>query len=81
MLPCLVPWWTQIISVTTPAEPRGEKELFCCRFWAVKNFENLLKSAGEIFLSGLRGANFFQTGFGSFFESFFAFFKPFFVSI
>ena len=30
---------------------------FLCKFRAVKNFYNLLKSAGEIFLSGLRGAN------------------------
>ena len=41
--------------MATPAEPRGEKKIFLCRFWAVKNFENFLKSAGEILLSGLRG--------------------------
>ena len=26
------------VSVATPAEPRGEKKLFLCKFWAVKNF-------------------------------------------
>ena len=36
---------------------------FWCKFWAVKNFYNLLKSAGEIFLSGLRGANNFSNAF------------------
>ena len=46
-----------------PAEPRGEKKLFLCKFWAVKNFQNLLKSAGEIFLSGLRGAKNFSNAF------------------
>ena len=43
-----------IISVATPAEPRGEKHFFVlCKFWAVKNFLKLL--------------NIFQTRFGSFF--------------
>ena len=49
-----------VLSVAPPAEPRGEKKLFfLCNFWAVQNFLNLLKSAGEIFLSGLRGAKHF----------------------
>ena len=26
------------VSVATPAEPRGEKNFFLCKFWAVKNF-------------------------------------------
>ena len=71
-----------VIGVATPAEPRGEKELFLCKGWAVKNFYNLLKSAGELFLSGLRGTNIFvRSRLGSFFGSFFAFSKPFSVSI
>ena len=36
-----------------------------------KVLEFVEKCAGEIFLSGLRGPNFFQTRFGSFFGSFF----------
>ena len=70
-----------IISVALPAEPRGEKNFFLCKFWAVKNFKIWWKMGGEKFLVGLRGPNFFQSRFGSFFGSFFAFFKPFFVSI
>ena len=70
------------VGVATPAEPRGEKKnIFLCKFWAVKNFQNLLKSAGEIFLSGLRGAKHFSNTFRIVFRIFFAFFKPFFVSI
>ena len=43
--------------MATPAEPRGEKiTFFLCKFWAVKNFLKFVGSAGEIFLSGLRGA-------------------------
>ena len=55
----------QIVSVATPAEPRGEnkKNLFLCKFWAVKTFYNLVKSAGEIFLGGLRGAKNFSNAF------------------
>ena len=26
------------VGVATPAEPRSEKKLFLCKFWAVKNF-------------------------------------------
>ena len=40
-----------------------KKHFFLCKFWAVKNFEILLKSTGEIFLSGLRGANNFSVAF------------------
>ena len=46
----------EILSVAARAEPRGEQKKELWNFWAVKNFENLLTSAGEIFLSGLRGA-------------------------
>ena len=67
--------------MATPAEPRGEKKLFFVQILGGEKLLNLLKSAGEIFLSGLRGALKFQTRFGSFFGSVFAFFKPFFVSI
>ena len=53
-----------ILSVAAPAEPRGEqKTFFLCKFWVVKNFYNWLKSAGEIFLSGLRGAKHFSNAF------------------
>ena len=45
--------WGQNVSVATPADRRGETNTIFCTFWAVKNFE---KSAGDIFLSGLRGA-------------------------
>ena len=27
-----------LVSVATPAEPRGEKIFILCKFWAVKNF-------------------------------------------
>ena len=54
---CTLFYRVDFLGVATPAEPRGEQKNFILRkFWAVKNFENLLKSAGEIFLSGLRGA-------------------------
>ena len=33
-----------------------KKNFYLCKFWAVKNFENFLKRAGEMFLNGLRGA-------------------------
>ena len=61
--------------MATPAEPRGEKELFSCKFWAVKNFKNLVKSAGEIFLSGLRGAKHFSNAFRIIFRIFFRVFQ------
>ena len=61
----------QILSVTTPAEPRGEKK----KIVQTLGGENLLKfveSAGEISLSGLRGApivsNTFQIVFRIFFR-------------
>ena len=28
----------EFISMATPAEPRGEKLFYFCKFWAVKNF-------------------------------------------
>ena len=48
-----------------------KKTFFLCKFLAVKNILDFLKSAGEIFLSGLKGLKLFQTRFGSFFGSFF----------
>ena len=59
-----------------------KKKLFFVQILGVeKLFKFVLKSAGEIFLSGLRGANFFFKRVSDrFFGSFFAFFKPFFVS-
>ena len=64
---------TLILSMVTPAEPRGEKNLFLCKVWAVKNLKkNLLKGAGEIFLSGLRGANNFSVAFRIVFRIFFS---------
>ena len=50
--------WHRLVIVATPAEPRGAKNtfLFWCKIWAVKNFS---KSAGEKFLSGVRGLNIF----------------------
>ena len=29
---------SETLSVAPPAEPRGEKKHFLCKFWAVKNF-------------------------------------------
>ena len=63
------------VSVATPAEPRGEKKLFLCKFWAVKNFLNLVKNASEIFLSGLRGAKHFSVAFRIVFRILFRFFQ------
>ena len=48
------------VSVAAPAEPRGEKKNFFVLILGGEKLLNvLLKSAGEIFLSGLRGAKFF----------------------
>ena len=58
-----------IVSMAARAEPRGESFLFClCKFWVAKSFQ---KSAGKIFLSGLRGAKNVSVVFfvGSFFGS------------
>ena len=52
-----------------------EKNFFLCKFWAVKNFYNLLKSAGEIFLSGLRGAKNVSNAFRIVFRIFFRVFQ------
>ena len=30
-------WFLKNVSVATPAEPRGEKNLLLCKFWVVKN--------------------------------------------
>ena len=72
------PGHTIFVSVATPAEPRGEK--VTCFFlvrkvWAVKNFYNLLRSASEIFLSGLRGAKNCSVAFRIVFRIFFRGFK------
>ena len=48
-----------------------KKNFLLCKFWAVKNFSNLLKSAGEIFLSGLRGAKNLSVAFRIVFRIFF----------
>ena len=40
-----------------------KENIFWCKFWVVKNFLDLLKSAGETFLSGLRGAKHFSNAF------------------
>ena len=66
----------QIFRVATPPEPRGEKTTsFLCEFWAVKNFYNLLKSAGEKILGGLRGAKTFSVAFRIVFRIFFRVFQ------
>ena len=54
----------QKVGVATPAEPRGEKTLFFVHMLGgEKPFKISLKSASEIFLGGLRGANFFSNTF------------------
>ena len=63
--------------MATPAEPRGEKKLF---FVQILGGEKLLKfgevkSAGEIFLSGLRGAKNFSNTFRIVFRIFFGVFQ------
>ena len=52
-----------------------KKNFFLCNFWAVENFKNLLKSAGEIFLSGLRGAKNLSNAFRIVFRIFFRVFQ------
>ena len=55
-----------------------KKNFFChklCKYWAVKNFQNYLKSAGEIFLSGLRGAKNISVAFRTVFRIFFRVFQ------
>ena len=74
---CSIASWTHL-SVATPAEPRGEKKLFLVQILGGEKLLKFVESAGEKLLSGLRGAK--KTRFGSFFGSFFAFFKPLFVS-
>ena len=44
------------VSVATPAEPRGEKKLFFVQILGGEKLLKFVESAGEIFLSGLRGA-------------------------
>ena len=52
-----------------------KKNVFWCKFWAVKNFYNLLKSACEIFLCGLRGAKIISNPFQMVFRIFFRVFQ------
>ena len=52
-----------------------KKNFFLCKFWAVENFKDLLKSAGEIFLSGRRGAKNFSNTFRIVFRIFFRVFQ------
>ena len=61
--------------MATPAEPRAEKKIILCTFWAVEKFLYLGKSAGEIFLSGLRGAKSFSVAFRIVFRIFFRVFQ------
>ena len=45
--------------MATPAEPRGEKKLFLCKFWAVENFK---KIAGKnLFAQRERGLKILDT--------------------
>ena len=68
--------------VATPAEPCGEKKkLFFVQILGGEKLLKFVESAGEIFLSGLRGAKTFSNTFRIVFRIFFAFFKSFFVSI
>ena len=70
------------VSVATPAEPRGEKKTFSCAiFGQWKTFKISWKVLVKYFLSGLRGAKHFSNTFRIVLRIFFAFFKPFFVSI
>ena len=52
-----------------------KKSFFFVQILAVKNFENSLKSAGEIFLSGLRGAKKNSNTFRILFRRFFCVFQ------
>ena len=69
-----------LLSVATPAEPRGKKtHCFCCANWVC---EKLLEKCRWEIWSGVRGAwKSFWTRFGLFFGFFFALFKQSFVSI
>ena len=67
----------KFVSVATPAEPRGAKKLI---FVQILGGEKLLKSAGEIFLSGLRGAKQFFKHVSDRFSDLFSLFQTFFVS-
>ena len=68
-----------LVSVATPADPRGEKRnfFFVQILGGEKLLNFLLKSAGEIFLSGLRGAKYFSNAFRIVFGSFLRFSKCF----
>ena len=57
--------------MATPAEPRGEKKLFFVQILGGEKLLNLLKSAGEKFLGGLRGAKHFSNAFRIVFQIFF----------
>ena len=71
--------FVQTVSVASPAEPRGEESLFIVQ---IVGGEKLLeKCRRENFKRRERGKQFYRTRSGSFFGSFFAFFKPSFVSM
>ena len=61
--------------MATPAEPRGEKKLYFVQILGGEKLLKLLKSAGEIFLSGLRGAKHFPVAFRIVFRILFRFFQ------
>ena len=52
-----------VVSVAPPAEPRGENFFFFVQILGGEKLLKLLKSAGEIFLKGLRGAKNFSNAF------------------
>ena len=60
----------QFFSVATPAKPRGEKKIV--QILGGGKLLKFVESAGEIFLSGLRGANIFSNTFRIVFRVFFS---------
>ena len=59
-----VPFGSLWVLAWPPLQSLAVKKTFIfCKFWAVKNFYNLLKSADEKLLGGLRGANNFSVTF------------------
>ena len=61
--------------MATPAEPRGEKKHLFVQILGGEKLLNLVKSAGEIFLGGLRGAKIFSNTFRIVFRIFFRVFQ------
>ena len=65
-----------LLGVATPAEPRGEKKHFFVQIFGGEKLLKFVEVPVKVFLSGLRGANFFfRSRFGSFFGSFFRVFQ------